>query len=138
MVPKSWRRSGTCASPRRTMACVARPAISAPSSWIEPCQARTRPITVLSSVLLPAPLAPISATISPRFTSSDTSRSTGEAPYPLETRSSRSMLFHSEVGVDHRALAPHGIGRTLGELLAVMHHDDVLGEAHHEAHVVLD
>jgi hypothetical protein len=47
---------------------------------MSPAATGTSPITVLSSVLLPAPFAPISATISPSPTSSATSCSTCVRP----------------------------------------------------------
>ena len=80
MVPNSCRRSGTCARPARTIAEVARRPIEVPSKRMSPADSVTSPMTVLSSVLLPAPLAPISATISPAATSSETPCSTGVDP----------------------------------------------------------
>ena len=47
----------------------------APSNQISPALARTRPETVRSVVLLPAPLAPIRVTMSPSSTSIETARS---------------------------------------------------------------
>ncbi len=48
------------------------PAIEWPSNTIVPFLGRRKPLMVRSVVLLPAPFAPIIATISPRSTSSDT------------------------------------------------------------------
>ena len=47
--------------------------MSLPSKVIVPPAAGTSPLTVRASVLLPAPLEPSTATISPVFSSSDTS-----------------------------------------------------------------
>ncbi len=80
MVPNNWRRSGTCATPDWTIAGVGRRAIERPSKRMSPPARPTMPMTVFSSVLLPAPFAPISATISPSATCSETSRSTGVRP----------------------------------------------------------
>ena len=49
----------------------ARPAMSVPSSTMRP-RAGRKPLMALISVLLPLPLAPSKATISPSFTCSDT------------------------------------------------------------------
>ena len=70
MLPNSCRRSGTWTSPSRTIAAVDRRRTDLPARRISPAVTGTSPITVLSSVLLPAPFAPISATISPARTSS--------------------------------------------------------------------
>ena len=32
----------------------------------------------------------------------------------------------------------HGVGRAVGDLLAVVEHDDAVGKVHHHAHIVLD
>ena len=66
--------------PVRTIVGVGRWVIGAPSKRIAPDDAVTRPMMVLSNVLLPAPFAPMSATISPAATESDTSCRTGERP----------------------------------------------------------
>ena len=51
-----------------------------PSAVIRPVVGRSTPATVLSSVVLPAPLPPITVTISPARTSSETPCSTATAP----------------------------------------------------------
>ena len=53
--------SGTCAIPAFASASGPRPARSVPSSRIRPPRGRTRPLTVRSRVVLPAPLAPSTA-----------------------------------------------------------------------------
>src|ERR1700732_396511 len=145
MPPKSCRRSGTWAMPARTIADVGRPVILRPSNRMPPPDTATMPMTVLSNVLLPAPLAPISATISPLLTVSDTSRSTGRRAEPPVTRSSSSNALMdlrrrvvSQVSSDHLRVRPHLICWAIGNLDAVMHDYDAVGEPHHQPHVVLD
>src|SRR3989338_2365943 len=58
--------------------------MSFPLNITEPDVSR-KPKTVFSAVLLPAPLGPISDTISLSFTLNDTSLNTLFLPYPLET-----------------------------------------------------
>jgi ATPase subunit of ABC transporter with duplicated ATPase domains len=80
MEAKTWRPSGTSEQPSATMRSAPSRETSAPSSWTLPARARTRPLTVLSRVVLPAPLAPTMATTSPALTWSETPRSTVTAP----------------------------------------------------------
>ncbi|MNK92261.1 hypothetical protein D3C87_1123800 [compost metagenome] len=54
--------------------------MSCPSNDTRPLEARGEPHTVIISVVLPAPLLPISVTISPLFTSIDTPLSASTAP----------------------------------------------------------
>ncbi|EDS88086.1 conserved hypothetical protein [Burkholderia pseudomallei S13] len=74
------RPSGEIASPRRMISCVGIAVISSPSNNTRPLDARGVPHTVIISVVLPAPLLPISVTISPFFTSIDTPDSASIAP----------------------------------------------------------
>ena len=80
MPPNNCRRSGTCTRPSRTIAAVDWRRTDLPSRRMSPAATGTSPITVLSSVLLPAPFAPISATISPARTLKLTSCSTSVRP----------------------------------------------------------
>jgi hypothetical protein len=72
MRAKQWRPSGESATPRRTMSCDGVSPSSCPSNWIEPSRGGVRPEIDRSVVDLPAPFEPISVTISPSSTSSDT------------------------------------------------------------------
>ena len=56
-----------------------------PRTEIVPASGATAPVRILTSVLLPAPLAPISAWISPGRTASDAERRATTAPYVFET-----------------------------------------------------
>ncbi len=76
---KMWRPSGTSATPERAI-CSGAPRSGAPRSRISPRWTGTRPMIALSVVDLPAPLGPISPTISPRSTRRLRSRTAATAP----------------------------------------------------------
>ena len=63
-------------SPARLTTSGASPAISWPSKRIEPASGGTRPDTTLNSVVLPAPLGPISPVMPPGVDDKSTPRST--------------------------------------------------------------
>ena len=69
---KMRRPSGDCAMRSRAISCVGSAVMSRPSKMIVPSRARGLPKIVIIRVDLPAPLAPISATISPSLTSRST------------------------------------------------------------------
>src|SRR5258708_36015274 len=72
-----------------------RKALALPSSVIAPASEANTPVRILTRVLLPAPLAPISAWTSPGRTARDADFSATTAPYALETpvaSSRRSVL----------------------------------------------
>src|SRR5205823_5499777 len=142
----------------------------------------TPPVTARSVVVLPAPLAPSNATMSPTPTLIDTPWSARVCPYPARTpsRASRvdisvrpqqflsstlgfahkSTLFGrnylllrtnalnedgcaplscgAQVSLDDSGVALDLIGRAFCDLAAEIENDHVVGEAHDEAHVVLD
>ena len=64
----SARPSGTSDGPPRASRCADLPAMSLPSIRIVPASGRCSPAMVASVVVFPAPLGPISPTISPSFT----------------------------------------------------------------------
>ena len=66
--------------PLRMIRCEAKLVMFSPSNHTEPLLARGLPHTVISRVVLPAPLAPISETISPWLTLRLTSLSARMAP----------------------------------------------------------
>src|SRR3990167_9573797 len=66
------RSSGTQPIPARAVSCVARRPSDWPSSAISPLRGRVRPRIERSTVVLPAPLAPSSASTSPAATDSET------------------------------------------------------------------
>src|SRR5882672_1825365 len=51
---------------------------------------------------------------------------------------STSLMRHSEIGVEHRLVLAHLLGRAVGDLAAVVQHDHAVGDVHDHAHVVLD
>ena len=69
----TWRPSGEWLIPARTISSGARRVTSRPSKRMLPDDGRISPLIVRSVVVLPAPFAPISVTISPSSTVSDTS-----------------------------------------------------------------
>ncbi len=69
---KIFRPSGACDSPRVTTSYAGTPARARPAYVMEPERGRRSPEIALRVVVLPAPLAPISVTISPSRISSDT------------------------------------------------------------------
>src|SRR5262249_14670498 len=92
-----------------------------------------------TSVVLPAPFAPTTDTISPRATSNDTSRSTLACPYCAPTASTLSKQeLLAEIRLDHRGRLGGRWRRPLKDLLAVVQHDDHVRERHHGLHHVLD
>ena len=77
---KIRRPSGDCAMESRAISCVGMCVMSCPSNRIFPSRARGAPKIDIISVDFPAPLEPISATISPRPTSRSTPRKAWTAP----------------------------------------------------------
>ena len=70
-VEKILRPSGACETPMKTISCAGIAFSDLPLMRISPSRGRSSPLTVRRVVLLPAPLAPISATISPGATESE-------------------------------------------------------------------
>ena len=77
---KRRRASGTWAIPSVTISCGARVWIGFPSYSTEPFRGLRREETVARVVVLPEPFAPMRATISPCFTSNETSQRTCTSP----------------------------------------------------------
>jgi hypothetical protein len=69
MRTKMRRPSGACAIFSRAISCVGSSVMSRPAKVMRPSRARGLPKIVIISVDLPAPFAPIKATISPSSTS---------------------------------------------------------------------
>src|SRR5437879_1878305 len=51
---------------------------------------------------------------------------------------STSVMGHAQVGVEHRLVLAHLLGRAVGDLAPVVEHDHAVGDVHDHAHVVLD
>src|SRR6267154_4452538 len=91
------------ASPSRTRACVGRRVTSRPANWIVPESGLRLPVSWPTSVVLPAPLGPIRAWISPGRTSIETESVAKRPPKRLISRSvesSGSAMTAPEQGVD--------------------------------------
>ena len=71
MCGNSRRPSGDCEMPMPTISCGGRRVMSLPRNVIVPSRGWLSPLIERSVVDLPAPLAPISVTISPSRTSSE-------------------------------------------------------------------
>src|SRR5262249_32189431 len=130
----------------------ARPAREFPSKSIVPADGLTRPEIAFRVVDLPAPFAPISATISPRLISMSTPCKAGIFAYSTCRFSMRSMAslicaalrgssicpFRSEISFDHPRMISN-VGRApVCKLLAIVENGDAVAGAHHNLHVVLD
>src|SRR5258705_4223175 len=142
---KLRRPSGTCATPRATIACGG--TSRSDRSWrvMAPRVGWSSPEIVLSVVVFPAPLLPRSVTISPCPTSRPTPLSARISPYDTSSDSTLSTRLRprpgaalAQVGFDHRRVALDLARRPLGDLLAVIEHRDPVGDLHDHAHVVLD
>jgi hypothetical protein len=57
---------------------------------------------------------------------------------PLTPPVGRRCAGGAEIGVDHGGVAPHRLGRAVGDHPAEVEHHDVVGQAHHRFHVVVD
>jgi hypothetical protein len=73
----------------------ARPLTDAPRSRTLPDVGRSRPAMIFSSVLLPAPLGPTTATISPSSIPNVTPPTAGRPPKCFVTASTSSCRLHS-------------------------------------------
>src|SRR5579863_7039254 len=138
MPAKICRPSGTCAMPRRKRSAGGSVSIGSPPRRMVPPSLRSRPETDFASVDLPAPLAPRSATISPRSSVRLTFFNTRLRPYPTETDlSSRSgMVLGSQIGLDHPAVVLNLGRRSRGNDGAGIDDDDGIGHIHHQRHIV--
>src|SRR3954470_2936360 len=132
------RPSGTSAMPASTRRCAGMRETSSPSNRILPFRGSMAPATPRRVVLLPAPFAPMSATISPSPTSNETSRQAGTSPYARSMPWTLSSKLASEIRLHHRRMRLHLSRRAFEERLAVIQHEHALGHVHHEVHVVLD
>src|SRR5579872_4192278 len=111
-----------------------------PSKATRPARGRKRPMTLLSSVVLPTPLRPIRQTNSPGPTSRLTSRRTCVSPYATDRLLTRSMLFAAlaQVDLDHARVALHFRHAALAQLPPLVQYRDARGDLAHERHVVVD
>src|SRR5262245_18671616 len=121
---------------------------------MSPACGPTSPAMGLSSGVLPAPLAPMSATTSPGSTRSETPWSARTpAPYATWTSRASSKLAGAtaqpgdtalpsgtalaEIRANHLRVAHDRLGRAVGDLEAVVQHDHSMGKRHDDLHHVL-
>src|SRR5688572_14406097 len=128
------RPSGTWATPRRTTSSVARRSMRSPAKRISP-SVFTMAHKARSVVVLPAPFAPRSAVMRPFSSAKSRPCSTRVWPYPARSaRTSSSAKVRS-----HELGMALDLGRRpLRDHLAEIQRDDLLGDAHDQAHMVLD
>src|SRR6516225_1844853 len=140
------RPSGTRMSPLRTRTLVGHCVMSRPSKITEPPHGLARPSTARSSDDLPAPLAPSTATISPRASVAETPRTAGTGPERTSSSctSSCTVPLHrldggrAEISLLHQGVLTDILGATLGDLAPEVENDHVLAQRPDEMHVVLD
>src|SRR6185295_9529526 len=126
--------------PSCTRACVGCASRSRPANCTLPFPALSRPMTVFISVVLPAPLRPMSPIIARSGTDSVTPRRICTALIATSRLRTSSMRGP---GAAHDMPAHFGIGegdlrRGVGNDAAVVEREHALREAAHHFHVVLD
>src|SRR5260221_1186860 len=139
---KSRRPSGTSAMPRFSTWSAGRPPIAAPRNMIASRGAGISPAIALRSVLLPAPLAPITASTSPGPTSSATSMSAWKSPdQALRSRTTRigsGIRLDPEIDFAHRAAGNHRTRLALAYLAAEIEDQQSIDDGEQRVHDVLD
>src|SRR5262245_31862846 len=145
----SRRFSGTCAIPRSTIRCAERPTVVSPPNVMLPESGGTRPEITRINVVLPAPLGPITPTVSPGATPSETPHSARDEPQPAETSTSdnmsvapaargRAMRMRAKVHFRHAWVARGLGGHAFEDFFAVVQDDHAVDDPHQHAHDVLD
>src|SRR5690242_2724469 len=112
-----------------------------PSTSTWPRIGRRVPAATRSSVVLPAPFGPSSATVLPSGTIRSTSERTRAPVYPADTRRSSSMaglLDRPEVGLPDAVVAEHRVRRSVAEVHAEVEDVEVGTDLADQRHVVLD
>src|SRR3954452_25405576 len=126
--------------PIRTMRCGESPARSCSTplmrATIRPEAAGTIPRIAFIRVLLPFPLVPRSATVSPSATRRDRPWSTCTPPYPARSPSIRKLP--PKVRPLHLGIVEHHLGRAVRDLVTGHQHRAPLREAEDGGHDVLN
>src|SRR6266850_1755464 len=126
--------------PRRASSGVGVRVMSCWSNRTLPAEARHRPMIVRREVVLPAPLRPRSMVSEFGATLKSTPCRMWYWPMCVLTplSCSRSGTSDSEIGFLHDRRRNDFGGRALGDELALVQHDDAVGERAHHVHLVLD
>src|SRR5919198_5934686 len=127
--------------PRRTRACVGAARRSRPSNCTAPLAALRMPMSAFMSVVLPAPLRPISPIIVWSGTESVTPRRICTALIATLRLRSSSMGVCLQPANDvpaHFRIGERDLGCGVGDDAAVVEGEHALREAAHHFHVVLD
>src|SRR6266511_2439926 len=139
MPGKMPRPSGAWLMPRTTRRSARSFVMSSPAKRMRPDATGRMPEIARIVVDLPAPFAPIRATTSPSSTWRLMPCRARIRPYSRVMLSiSSSIGRHPQVSGDHLRVVADLRGRTLGDLLAELQHDDTLRHTHDQPHVVLD
>src|SRR2546429_2214339 len=148
MVPKRRRPWGTWTRPAATVCSGRCPVTGRPLKTTRPAVTRTSPVSAPSSVDLPAPLAPISATSSPGQMSRSTSNRTGIRRKPASRRRTSSSgspsgiaaagVALTQVGLDHPAVAQDLRGRAFQQRPPQVQDQGAVANADDDLHHVLD
>src|SRR5436190_22087322 len=94
---------------------------------------------VLTSVLFPAPLGPITATSSPSPTSRETSQTAGASPYEMaRCRASSNDMDPAQIDLDDPVVSHHLVREAGGDDLALVQHHDTMRQLEDGADQVLD
>src|ERR687892_761315 len=110
---------------------------SVPSKEFRPPAVGRMPVTLLSVVVLPAPLRPTRPTSPPAGTSSVMFRKMTNPRIVTWSPSTRSVSDMAEHSLAHLGIGQDLVGRAVGDHLARVEDDDALGVALHHLHVVL-
>src|SRR5438445_1620708 len=121
------------------------PWIGRPSNTMRPRVGASRPETARSVDVLPAPLAPITQTSSPGYTTRSRPRRTATGPYAAWRSSRLSNGARSDTAIDGPQVGADDVrvrldrgGRALRDHAAVGQHDHGVRDGHDHPHVVLD
>src|SRR5262245_33871740 len=127
--------------PRAIRSSARLPVRSAPSKAILPERTGSRPMIVLSRVVLPTPLRPIRHTTPPAGTSSDTSQRIWLSPYAtfkFLISSMGGLATAAQVDLHDSLVFLYLVHRPLAQDAALVQHGHGPCDAPHELHVVLD
>src|ERR1700722_7260194 len=120
---------------------------SSPATRIEPRRWLTSPMIALSTVVLPAPLGPRSATASPAPTLSAISCTTSKRPYPAEravTSSARLWLLiigsvsFAKIDLPDDGMRAHFLRRSGEDHLTGVEHGHPIAEGKQEPRLMLN